>query len=44
MKFRPNIGLVDVIKKDAFGETHFRDIFSTVTDKFLKIVGKNLVN
>ena len=44
MEFRPNISPVDVIKKDAFGGTYFRDIFSKVNDKFLKIVGKNLKN
>ena len=36
MKFRPNISPVDVIKKDAFGGTYFRDIYSSLTGKFYK--------
>ena len=36
MEFRPNISPVDVIKRGAFGGTYFRDIYSSVTDKFYK--------
>ena len=44
MKFQPNISPVDVIKKETFGGTYFRDIDSNITGKFYKIVGKNLKN
>ena len=33
MEFEPNISLIDVIKKGAFGGTYFRDIYSNVNDK-----------
>ena len=36
MKFQPNISPVDVIKKRAFGETYFRDIYSKTNNKFYK--------
>ena len=36
MDFKPNIGPVEVIKKGAFGGTYFRDIYSSVNDKFYK--------
>ena len=36
MEFRPNISPVDVIKKGAFGDTYFRNIYSGVNDKFYK--------
>ena len=36
MKFNPNISPIDVIKKDAFGGTYFRDIYSNVTGKLYK--------
>ena len=36
MEFSPNISPVDVIKKGAFGGAYFRDIYSSVTDKFYK--------
>ena len=36
MKFQPNISLVDVIKKGAFGGTYFRDIYTSVNNKFDK--------
>ena len=36
MDFKPNIGLVEVIKKGAFGGTYFRDIYSGVNGKFYK--------
>ena len=36
MDFGPNISPVDVIKKDAFGGTYFRNIYSSVNDKFYK--------
>ena len=36
MEFTPNISPVDVIKKGAFSGTYFRDIYSSVTDKFYK--------
>ena len=32
----PNFSPVEVIKKDAFGRTYFRNIFSGVTGKFYK--------
>ena len=34
MDFRPNITPVEVIKKGALGGTYFRDICSSVTDKW----------
>ena len=34
--FHPNISPVDVIKKGAFGEIYFRNIYSDVTGKFYK--------
>ena len=36
MNFGPNISLVKVIKKCAFGGTYFRNIYSGVNDKFYK--------
>ena len=36
MDFKPNISPVEVIKKGAFGGTYFRDIYSSVNDKFYK--------
>ena len=36
MDFRPIITLAEVIKKGAFGEHFFRDIYCSVTDKFYK--------
>ena len=36
MDFKPNISLVEVIKKGAFGGTYFRDIYSGVNGKFYK--------
>ena len=36
MDFGPNTSPVEVIKKDAFGDTYFRDIYSSVNDKFYK--------
>ena len=36
MDFRPNITPVEVIKKEAFGGTYFRDIYTGVTDKWHK--------
>ena len=33
MDFRPNITLIEVIKKGAFGGTYFREIYSGVTGK-----------
>ena len=36
MDFRPNITPPEVIKKGAFGGTNFRDIYSSVTDKWYK--------
>ena len=44
MEFRSNISPVDVIKKGAFGGTYFRDIYSRVNNKIIKIVGKSLKN
>ena len=34
MDFGPNISLVEVIKKGAFGGTYFRNIYSGVNDEF----------
>ena len=36
MEFHPNINPIDVIKKGAFGGTHFRDIYSNVNYKWYK--------
>ena len=36
MHFKPNISSLEVIKKGAFGETYFRNIYSRVNDKFYK--------
>ena len=36
MDFKLNIGLVEIIKKGAFGGTYFRDIYSGVNGKFYK--------
>ena len=36
MDYRPNITPFEVIKKGAFGGTYFRDIYSSVTDKWYK--------
>ena len=33
---KANISPIDVIKKDAFGGTYFRDIYSNVNNKFYK--------
>ena len=35
-EFHPNVSLVEVIKKGAFGGTYFRDIYSGVNNKFYK--------
>ena len=43
MDFRSNITLVEVIKKRAFGGTYFRDIYYSVTNKWYKAHGKNLI-
>ena len=40
MDFRPNITPVEGIKKIAFGGTYFRDIYSSVTDKWYKNLWK----
>ena len=36
MDFRPNITPIQVFKKGAFGGTYFRDIYSSITDKWYK--------
>ena len=36
MDFKPNITPTDVIKKGAFGGTYFRDIYSSINDKWHK--------
>ena len=36
MGFKPNISPVEVIKKGVFGGTWFREIYSSVNDKFYK--------
>ena len=44
MDFGTNKTPIEVIKEGSFGGTYFRDIYSSVNDKFYKIVGKNLKN
>ena len=36
MDFKPNIILIEVIKKGAFGGTYFRDMYSSITNKWYK--------
>ena len=36
MKFNPNKISIKVIKEGAFGDTYFRDIYSSVTKKWYK--------
>ena len=36
MDFDANITPVEVIKKEAFGETYFRNTYSSVNDKWYK--------
>ena len=36
MDFTPNVSPIEVIKKGAFGGTYFRDIYSSVNNKFYK--------
>ena len=36
MDLKPNISLVGITKKGAFGGTYFRDIYSGVNGKFYK--------
>ena len=36
MDFRPNITPIDMIKKGAFGETYFRDIYSGINGKWYR--------
>ena len=36
MESHPNISPVDVIKKGSFGGTYFRDIYSSINDKWYK--------
>ena len=36
MDFRPNITPIEVIKKGVFGGTYFRNIYSSVFDKWYK--------
>ena len=36
MDFRPNITPIEGIKKGAYGGTYFRDIYSSVTNKWYK--------
>ena len=36
MKFNPNKIFIKVIKEGAFGDTYFRDIYSSVTKKWYK--------
>ena len=36
MDFKPNINPVDVIKKCAYGATYFRNIYSSVNNKWYK--------
>ena len=41
MDFTPNIGPAEIIKKCALGGTCFRDIYSGVNERFIKITEKN---
>ena len=43
MDFRANITPIEVIREDTFGGTYFRDIYSGINEKSLKIHGKNLI-
>ena len=36
MDFKPNKTPVEIIKEGSFGGTYFRDIYSSVNDKFYK--------
>ena len=36
MDFKPNLTPVKIIKKNTFGGTYFRDIYSSVNNKFCK--------
>ena len=36
MDFRPNITPIEVIKKQVFGGNYFKDIYSSITDKWYK--------
>ena len=42
MDFRPNITPIEVILKGAFAGTYFRNIYSSVTDKWYKNSWKEL--
>ena len=42
MEFNPNISPIDVIKKGAFGGTYFRNIYSSVNNKWYKISWKEV--
>ena len=42
MNFSPNKTPIEIIKKDAFGGTFFRDIYSDINEKWYKIHGENL--
>ena len=44
MDFKPNISPVEIIKKGTFSGTYFRDIYSTVNDKFYKNIWKKISN
>ena len=36
MNFSPNKAPIEVIKEDAFGATYFRDIYSSLNEKWYK--------
>ena len=40
MDFGTNKTPVEIIKEGSFGGTYFRDIYSGVNDKFMKILGR----
>ena len=44
MDFRPNITTVEVIKKGAFRGTYFRNIYSSVNNKWYKNSWKEIDN
>ena len=42
MDFSPSKTPVQIIKEGAFGDTYFRDIYSNINKKCIKIHRKNL--
>ena len=42
MNFSPNKTQIEIIKKGAFGDPYFRDIYPDINKNATKINGKNL--